>query len=319
MSVSFNKYITSAQSLVTTHEETRAGFLSIALEKNRISDPFVKNALAFKAMVAHTNCAEDLLTIPQVRPFLVTAAGLSDKSLAYLNEDDQTLAIQELIDKFLKPAGACYVDEATFRYLLIKGDAVGGSMRNRIGALGQERLIRAIYSSMSVQGIRCYRLIKDSKRWSEVELGKTGTESDVKALYWVNASGGRILIFNATIPAVRNNVDICLFSGDKDDCNLKMLVHQNNQAIMFGELKGGIDPAGADEHWKTGNSALNRIRSSFATAGFPRMMTSFVGAAIEHAMAEEIYAQLKSGELTNATNLTNNNQLIEYCNWLIEL
>ena len=88
---------------------------------------------------------------------------------------------------------------------------------------------------------------------------------------------------------------------------------------MFGELKGGIDPAGADEHWKTGNTALNRIRTSFAAAGYPRMMTSFVGAAIERSMAEEIYNQLESGTLTNATNLTNNYQLIEYCNWLIEL
>lgn len=29
----FNSFITSAESLVTTHEQTRAGFLSIALEK----------------------------------------------------------------------------------------------------------------------------------------------------------------------------------------------------------------------------------------------------------------------------------------------
>ena len=88
---------------------------------------------------------------------------------------------------------------------------------------------------------------------------------------------------------------------------------------MFGELKGGIDPAGADEHWKTGNSALNRIRTSFTSAGYPRILTSFVGAAIERSMAEEIYSQLQAGILTNATNLTNNNQLIAFCNWLIEL
>ena len=74
-----NRYITSAESLVTTPEETRAGFLSIALEKNRVGDTFVKNALAFKAMAAHTTCAEDLLTVPHVRSFLITAAGLSDK------------------------------------------------------------------------------------------------------------------------------------------------------------------------------------------------------------------------------------------------
>ena len=314
-----NRYITSAESLVTTHEETRAGFLSIALEKNRVGDPFVKNALAFKAMVAHTHRAEDLLTIPQVRPFLITAAGLSDKSLAYLNENDQTIAIQELIEKFLKPAGADYIDEATFRYLLIKGDAVGGSMRNKIGALGQERLIRAIYSSMSVQGIHCNRLLKDSRRWSTVNLSEAGVESNIKALNWTNDSGERVLVFNATIPTVKNNVDICLYSSNINDYDPKTLVRHDERALMFGELKGGIDPAGADEHWKTGNTALNRIRTSFAAAGYPHMMTSFIGAAIERAMAEEIYAQLESGTLTNATNLTNNNQLIEYCNWLIEL
>lgn len=310
-----NKYITSPDSLVTTHEETRAGFLAIALEKNRVGDPFVKNALAFKAMVSHTKSAEELLTIPQVRPFLITAAGLSDKSLAYLNEDDQTMAIQELIEKFLKPAGNAYIDEATYRYLLIKGDAVGGTMRNKIGALGQEKLIRAIFSSMNVRGISCEKLSTESKKWVTVQPNEVGVEANVKALHW----GNRLLVFNAKVPTVNKNVDICLFSGNVRDFNDGKIVRCNERALMFGELKGGIDPAGADEHWKTGNSALNRIRSSFRDAGFPMMKTSFIGAAIERSMAEEIFEQLRSGILTNATNLTNINQLIEYCNWLIEL
>lgn len=38
----FNSFITSAESLVTTHEQTRAGFLSIALEKNKVGDPTLK-------------------------------------------------------------------------------------------------------------------------------------------------------------------------------------------------------------------------------------------------------------------------------------
>jgi type II restriction enzyme len=33
--------------------------------------------------------------------------------------------------------------------------------------------------------------------------------------------------------------------------------------ISCGELKGGIDPAGADEHWKTAVSAFRRITTSF--------------------------------------------------------
>ena len=314
-----NRFITSPESLVTTHAETRAGFLSIALEKNRVGDPFVKNALAFKAMVAHTHNPEELLTIPRVRPFLITAAGLSEKSLAYLNEADQTMAIQGLIDKFLKPAGADYVDEATFRYLLIKGDAVGGTMRNKIGALGQEKLIRAIFSSMSVRGLRGERILTDGRRWMTIDPTEAGAEANIKALHWVNEKGSRLLVFNAKIPTVNKNVDICLFKGELGEYDSGKIVRHDEKAIMFGELKGGIDPAGADEHWKTGNSALNRIRTSFSAAGYPSMMTSFVGAAIERAMAEEIYAQLEDGTLTNATNLTNNNQLIDYCNWLLEL
>ena len=318
----FNRYIVSADSLITTHDEIRAGFLAIALEKNRIADPYVKNALAFKAMVSHTRSAEELLTIPQIRPFLVTAAGLSEKSLSYLDENDRTIAIQELIEKFLKPAGSAYIDEVIFRYLLIKGDAVGGTMRNRIGVLGQEKLIRAILailSSMSVRGIIEEKMSSETKKCSTIHADMVGMESNIKALHWFNYYGERLLLFNAKIPIVNKNVDICLFSGSIADYDDGRIIRKNERALMFGELKGGIDPAGSDEHWKTGNSALNRIRDSFRNAGYLVIKTSFVGAAIERAMAEEIFAQLQSGMLTNATNLTNINQLIEYCNWIIEL
>lgn len=314
-----NKFITSPSSLVTTHEETRAGFLRIALEKNRVGNPFVKNALAFKAMAANTKKAEDLLYIPEIRPFLIAASGLSDKSLTYLDEEDQTIAIKELIEKFLKPAGSSYIDEVTFRYLLIKGDAVGGTMRNKIGALGQERLIRAILSSMAVRGMNCSKLTVNSKIWEVINKNDIDVENNVKALNWVNSKGERILIFNAKIPTVNKNVDISLFACKQNEYSQSDIVCNNAKAIMFGELKGGIDPAGADEHWKTGNSALNRIRESFSKIGYGKVKTSFVAAAIEQAMAKEIYEQLQIGILTNATNLTNNNQLIEYCNWLIEL
>lgn len=87
---------------------------------------------------------------------------------------------------------------------------------------------------------------------------------------------------------------------------------------MLGELKGGIDPAGADEHWKTANTALERIRNSYKNTGYT-IMTSFVGAAIEKSMADEIYKQLTDGLMSNAANLTDTNQLVEYCNWLLDI
>lgn len=313
----FNRFINQSQDLVTTYEQIRAGFLSIALEKNEIGDPYVKNALAFKTMVANTQGPDDFLKISSVRPFLLTASGLSDKSKQYLNADDQTAAIKELIEKFLKPAGENYIDEVIYRYLLIKGDAVGGIMRNRIGALGQEKLIRTILSCMNVQEID-YDWMPRENTWTHKSNNDIGIEKAIKAIYWNCGHGDRLLAFNLNIPTVNKNVDICLFEGTTENYDRDKIVNDANRIIMLGELKGGIDPAGADEHWKTANTALERIRTSFANAGYA-VQTSFVGAAIAKAMADEIFEQLQKGVMTNAANLTNSNQLVEYCNWLLRI
>ena len=314
----YNKYINDSTDLVTSHEQTRAGFLSIALEKNMVSDPYVKNALTFKSMVKDVKNPDVLIEMDEVRPFLVTASGLSDKSLNYLSMDDQKLAIKELIEKFLKPAGSEFIDEAVFRYLIIKGDAVGGLMRNRIGALGEEKLIRCLLSCMEVQGISYELLSKtEAGSWYEGTV-KEGIEKDIKAIHWTNSKGDRVLGLNLIIPLVKKNVDLCLFDANIDAYGNGSIVRSPEKAIMLGELKGGIDPAGADEHWKTANTALNRIRNSFDEASLP-IKTSFVGAAIVTAMAGEIFMQLEYDILSNAANLTNRDQLVEFCNWILML
>ena len=47
--------------------------------------------------------------------------------------------------------------------------------------------------------------------------------------------------------------------------------------------------------------------------------TFFIGAAIENKMAGEIWHQLEEGTLTNAANLTNDNQLASISRWLCSL
>ena len=73
-----------------------------------------------------------------------------------------------------------------------------------------------------------------------------------------------------------------------------------------------------DEHWKTANSALQRIRTAFKKKSLTPY-TFFIGAAIEKSMAKEIFHQLKNQSMTNAANLTNEDQLISICKWLIQL
>jgi type II restriction enzyme len=125
---------------------------------------------------------------------------------------------------------------------------------------------------------------------------------------------------NTTIPIVKKNVDLSIMDGTVGDLDRgkKSLIHSVDAYVALGELKGGIDPAGADEHWKTANSALDRIRKSFGRR-MKKPQTFFVGAAIENSMASEIFKQLRSGALNNAANLTNDEQLSSICGWMVNL
>jgi hypothetical protein len=86
--------IKSADDLVTSREKTRAG-ISLALEKNYLAVPYVEEAKALKALASKVTKPKDMLQVQDLRVGLLTASGLSEKSLNYLTEDDKTLAIAD--------------------------------------------------------------------------------------------------------------------------------------------------------------------------------------------------------------------------------
>ncbi len=81
--------IKSPKDLVTSEEETRAGFVKLALEKNYLAVPFVEEAKTMKALATRVGKPKDLLHVQELRMGLLTASGLSDKSLNYLTEEPQ--------------------------------------------------------------------------------------------------------------------------------------------------------------------------------------------------------------------------------------
>jgi type II restriction enzyme len=311
--------IKTSEDLVTSREQTRAGFIAFALEKNRRSTPIIESAKALKVLASKAKTAKDLLKITEIQPALLTAAGLSDKAVNYFTEDNKIKAISGLIENFLEPAGSGFVDEVVYRYLLIKGDSLGGSMRNIVGAIAQQKFIRTLLSNLSISGTTYQWLDNKTKQWENKPANDFFIEEQLKALSWKNPRGkNRVLAFNLNIPIVKNNIDICLFNADTELYANGEIVNTPKKILMLGELKGGIDPAGADEHWKTGNTALNRIRESFAKHNL-KIDTSFIAAAIEKKMASEIFAQLQNKTLSNAANLTIDEQLVNYCDWLLKL
>lgn len=317
----FNNHLKSYKSLITPYEETRAGFISLALEKNRKATPFVEEAKVLKVFALKAKTPKELLQISEIQKSLLTAAGISDKAKNHLQEDDKKEAIKKLIENFLEPSGKSFVDELVYRFLLTRGDSLGGSMRNLAGALGEWRFTRILISTCSVSGIDFEYLDSKNRNWispnSEPEI-----EKRVKGLRWISRGNERTLIYNLTVPTVKKNVDLCLFNCSPNEIifgtNKDSAHYKPEKYLALGELKGGIDPAGADEHWKTANSALGRIRKAFSDKNC-NPKTFFIGAAIENAMAEEIYQQLKDNTLSNGANLTNEGQVVSLCDWLIKI
>lgn len=319
--MSFNSHLKSYENLITPYEETRAGFISLALEKNRKATPFVEEAKALKVFASKAKTPKKLLQISEIQNSLLTAAGVSDKAKNHLQAEDKKEAIKGLIENFLEPSGKSFVDELVYRFLLTRGDSLGGSMRNLAGTLGEWRFTRILISTCSVSGIEFEYLDSKSKNWmrpnSEIEI-----EKRIKGLRWMSHENERTLIYNLTVPTVKKNVDLCLFDCSPNEIifgrNKDSAHHKPEKYLALGELKGGIDPAGADEHWKTANSALGRIRKAFSDKNC-HPMTFFIGAAIENAMAKEIYQQLNHNTLSNGANLTNDEQVVSLCDWLIKI
>lgn len=310
-------HLQSSDDLVTTYEATRAGFVALALEKNRKATPHVAEARTLKKAASSAKTPADLTRIKNIEAGLLTAAGLSDKALTHLLPQDKSEAINGLIKNFLEPAGAKFVEELVFRFLLTRGDNLGGSMRNVGGALAQRKLTRALISTLTIAGIDYRWQHAKGRKWIDMTDDDADIELSLRGLNWQSENGNRTLIYNLTVPLVRNNVDMCLFNLAPDEVEATEY-KATESYIALGELKGGIDPAGADEHWKTARTALDRIRESFSKAG-ATPYTFFVGSAIEKKMSTEIWNQLESGILGNAANLNDENQVASISLWLCSL
>lgn len=317
--------ISSFEELVTTSEARRKGFLAIALRKSREAIPYVDRARIIQALCRDVSNPIPLLASAELHLPLCEAAGLSTKALNVLSAADVDSVISEFVNAVLVPAGDDFIDEFVYRFLLSKGDALGGKMRNIAGAVAQEKLSRFVIAFLATSGFRHQVLLRDATSWTAGDLVNGDLISSVVGIKWHNrAEEEREISYNRTVPIVGKNVDICLFrkfsplpvaSGHR---RLKVFVEDLSSYLACGELKGGIDPAGADEHWKTANTSLSRIRSGFRGRR-PPVHTFFVGAAIERSMAQEIFQQVATAELGFAANLTVDDQLSDLCRWMLGL
>ena len=292
------RFVKTPHDLVTASSATQLGFLDQAFRKAKVAESFVKEARTLYMNLQELSDTTNLLTENSLLPQLMTAAGFSDKAKGYFSKDELVEALSDMLARIKGNDPTSWQQEIVYRYLLTCGDALGGSMRNIVGAYAQKKFCNTILENLRHNNVPV--------KISSSPKGKT------QKISW----GKRALVFDKRLPAVKKNIDVILL--DKHDLTAtdKDLLAQHTACLACGEIKGGIDPAGADEHWKTACSSLERIRSTIGKSCPPLF---FAAAAIVEAMAEEIFDQLQDGRLTHAANITIQEQLDDLASWLISL
>ena len=302
--------------LITTEAAIRAGHCGLRVERNRRFEPFLAQAQALKFAALRAKMPADLLRMSDIQAALIVAAGISDSVAKKLDDVGKTEAVRQFIERFLEPE-AKYVDVLVSRFLLTFDRKLNRLMRDAPDDLALRRLSRSIIAHLRNGGTRFHWLDSHCDTWLEMTEDDWDIELHLRGLSWSVGGKPRTLIYNFTVPLVGNNIDLCLFDCGPDA--LSKETHNTATAYLaLGELKGGIDPAGADEHWKTTRTALGRIHTSFAKHN-AKPKTFFIGAAVETKMATEIWTMLKNGELDNAANLTDDDQLASMTRWLCSL
>lgn len=334
------RHLHGSASLITTREARRAGFVAAVLEKSLLADEFVIAARTLKVKAEQVSQPEELLLVADIQAGLLTAAGVSDKAMAHLDATDRQEILRQYIERVLAPAGSQFVEELVYRFLLTRGDTLGGKIRNLVGAWAQRRFSEFLVANLRLAGRNFQWFHKDDARWHSPD--QLHDFDQIRAFAWETGYLPRVLAYNLFVPFIKTeeelifestesegapvkggkNVDLCLLEWTSDQYSSKTnrpkMIKDAQSYVALGELKGGIDPAGADEHWKTASAHLTRIRKSFAgLTQAPQLF--FVGNAIEASMAGEIWGMLENGELVNAANMTDDKQAVSLISWLCDL
>lgn len=307
--------ITRAADLVTSHKATCDGFLRQAILKTEKASPYIKKAAEVWAALGQAASVEDLLSIAELRDALIATAGVSDKAKKYLTPQDIDGILKGIFKVIEETETLPFREELFYRYLLTRGDSLGGQMRNVAGAEGQRALVRPILAKLmqsnSAPMAYMSRPIFGAGWVSGTDALAYLDSSKVQAIQWRN----RQLHFDKKPKLIANSVDAILIDSQHPS---GAMLEEHHRYLACGELKAGVDPAGADEHWKTASSALDRIRERFQAKSHA-VSLFYVGAAIQEVMAGQIFDRLTSGTLTKAANLTVEQQVEELVSWLVSL
>ena len=288
------------EDLMSTPDDTTTAFTLQALRKVRIAQDYLDESLKFKKELDRHSSVDDLIADESLRAGLLTAVGISDKARKYFTSESALLHLREILSMIADDSSTDLRANLLSRYLLTSGDSLGGRSRNLIGREGGDRLIDFLKSSL-----------EKAKVPFEIDSNKVGK---VNSISWKSTC----VLFDTKPRWIDKNIDVVVLRT-KAGVSWNELKEVPEQFLACGEIKGGADPAGSDEHWKTARSAIDRIREAFQLKKMPPPKMFFAGLAIVPGVAREICDNLDSGKLAMAANLARDKQVSELANWITKL
>jgi hypothetical protein len=306
----------TADDFTTSKIETCKGFVEQAAVKSRRASKHLEAAKVFWKELQKVKGIQDLIKSEHLKEELISVAGVSAKAKRYLTSKDVEKILSGIFAGIPDDASTSFHQDIFMRYLLTKGASFDGEMRNVVGATAQRRVAKILLSKLSAAKIDARILFSGSKDLVDID-GAIKVMKDESAKISQMSWPNRVLLFDKKPKIINKSVDAILLNSSSR-VQAKDLQETHSSYLACGELKGGIDPAGADEHWKTAVSALDRIRTVFSGNKKPPLLF-FIGAAIEQSMAAELASQLNSGSLSMAANLTKPQQLDDLVSALLRL
>ncbi len=296
-------HIRSFSDLITSRAAIHDGFFKQALAKTKKANPYLIEAQSL-ALTLETIADVDVLlktSTLETKNRLYAAIGFSDKAKQKMIPRELEAALGQTLETIQAEAHQNWRTERVYRYLLTRGDTLGGEMRNLTGAEGGRSFTAAVTEALRRQ------------QWSPLTITAPKNAEKIVSIEWRD----RLLVFDKKPIFIGNNLNVILLDKNKMAAGTVSL-EKPESFLACGELNGGIDPAGADEHWKTAQSALSRVRDKLKHLNLP-ISLFFVGAAIEVKMAKQIFAQFQTKQLTYAANLSSDEQTADLADWLTDL
>lgn len=233
--------------------------------------------------------------------------------------------LNEVISGLLITIGKVSPNMHLQMFLANLGDSLGGTSRNDVGRSASALIIKYIALHMHANGILesiSYSVKEgfevDDEEDAQQNEGVYKTEitpdldlaSLLASLEKQRVKYKELRFTNGFSLLLDRQIKWTALSEDGNQISKKFGVdfhstEDNSENMKWAaELKGGADPAGSDEHWKTATEALNRIIESSKETGRTTPDLSFIATIFVERVAKAAQKWIYEGKLKSAYNLT---------------